>query len=79
MKDIAHRHMPGYRKETMMQPQNYAPPESASIEEYVVWLRTRCGPDGALAAETLQPLLPGMEQRTAVAVLKQAIAVCGAD
>ena len=57
----------------------YVPPDCASVEEYMTWLGTRCGPDGALAAETLLPLLPRMDHRTAVAVLRQAIAVCGAD
>ena len=79
MRDTAHRHRPDNHREAMTQANRPPQHDTATIEEYVSWLGTRCGPDGALAVETLLPLLPRMERRTAVAVLKQAIAVCGAD
>jgi hypothetical protein len=79
VKDNANRRRPDNFREAMAQTNRPPQYDTATIEEYVTWLGTRCGPDGALAVETLLPLLPRMERRTAVAVLKQAIAVCGAD
>jgi hypothetical protein len=79
VRDTAHRHRPDNHREATTQASPLAQHDAATVEEYVTWLGTRCGPDGALAVETLRPLLPAMEPRTAVAVLRQAIAVCGGD